>query len=170
VSNTDNYLYTSLQAARSTKTTFSLKQQKEELVHNFYKRCMSAFHTHIKAGHGWSVEAHYKKAIAVFAQTPDHDKSGWTDNKPGPDKAKTLYDNYITALKAIIFLEGLLNTYNEYNDQLANAFAKNNNIYPKRTPIAKERVARHRTSAAAAHALYAGDPAALAFATSASGG
>ena len=42
VSNTDSRLCTSLQAVRTSKTTFSFKQQREESVYNFYARCMTA--------------------------------------------------------------------------------------------------------------------------------
>ena len=66
----------------------------------------------------------------------------------------------------MIFLEGLTEKYKEYNDRLANAFAENNDIYPKRTPTAKERIARHKPSAAApSAATYGGDPIGLSFAT-----
>ena len=67
---------------------------------------MTVFHTHIEADHGWPVEAHHKEAITVLAQSPDHNRSGWTNGEPGPDKAKTLYDSCIKALKAVIFLRG----------------------------------------------------------------
>jgi hypothetical protein len=99
-------------------------------------------------------------------RSPNHDRSNWVDGKPGTKEAETLYDDCIEALKAIIFLEGLTDQYKEYNTRLANAFAENNDIYPKRTPTAKERIARHRTTATApAPAPYAGNPIALAFAT-----
>ena len=149
VLNTNNRLYTALQAARSTRATFTLKQRKSESAHNFYERCMAAFQAHSKAGHGWPIETHYKKAIATLAHPPDHDRSNWTNGEPPAEEGKTLDDDCVEALKAIIFLNGLTDQYKEYNDHLANAFAESNDICPKRTLTAKERIARHKPSAAA---------------------
>ena len=59
VLNTDSRLYTALQAARSMRTTFTLKQRKSESAHDFYERCMTAFQAHSKAGHGWPVKTHH---------------------------------------------------------------------------------------------------------------
>ena len=75
VSNTNKRLYTSLHVTQSTKTTFSLNQQNIESAHTFYERCITAFQAHTEAGHGWSVGAHYKEAIAPLAYFPNYDQS-----------------------------------------------------------------------------------------------
>merc|ERR1712086_294572 len=166
ISNTDSRQYITLQAARSTRSTFTLKQRKSESANDFYERCMTAFQAHSEAGHGWPVDAHYKEAVAALAVSPDHDRTRWTGGEPPADEEEALYDDCIEALKAVIFLEGLTEKYKEYNDRLANAFAENNDIYPKRTPTAKERIARHKPSTAAPPAAtYSGDPIGLSFAT-----
>ena len=81
---------------------------------------------------------------------------------PPAEEGDTFYDNCIEALKVVIFLEGLTDRYKEYDDHLANAFAENNGIYPKCAPTTKERIVRHKPSAATpSSTMYAGDPIAL---------
>ena len=87
---------------------------------------------HGETVHGWLVDTQYKEVIATLAHSPYHDRSSWADNEPGTEEAETLCDDCIKALKTIIFLKGLTDAYTEYNDQLANAFVKNSDTYPKR--------------------------------------
>ena len=172
VSNADTRLYTALQACRSTRATFTARQRGGETTHEYYERCMTNFHAHNEAGHGWPVDAHYKEVVGKLAKLPDHDRSLWVDEEPGVTEANALYEACVEALKAMVFIEGLSDACKEYKARLENAYAEGNDIYPKRTATAKERVMRHRPAAPAQQAAppYAGDPVALAFATAAGQG
>jgi hypothetical protein len=131
---------------------------------------MTNFHAHSEAGHGWTVEAHYKEVIDRLAKLPDHDRSLWVDGEPDHLESNKLYDGCTEALKAMVFIEGLSDACKEYNARLENAFAEGNDIYPKRTATLKKRVVRHRPTAPTHAPSYAGNPVTFAFATAAGQG
>ena len=87
----------------------------------------------------------------------------------GRQRLQALYDYCADAFQAMVFISGLSDAYGEYKARLENAQAKGVDLHPKRLDLAKDRAARHQP-AARAPAPYAGNPIAMAFATTGNGG